>query len=93
SGFSQLSVSSQNSLGTKKKWVLEEDVTLVACMVDLYNVGIYNANTGFKADYLNELERMLEKVLPHAMLKAKYNLESTIRTLKNDWAIIYHMLS
>ncbi|MBA0618876.1 hypothetical protein Godav_028149, partial [Gossypium davidsonii] len=62
-------------------------------IVDLYNVGIYNANTGFKVDYLNKLERMLEKVLPHAMLKAKYNLESRIRTLKNDWAIIYHMLS
>ncbi|MBA0654246.1 hypothetical protein Goklo_021296 [Gossypium klotzschianum] len=93
SSFSQSSVSSQNSRGTKKKWFLEEDVTLVACMVDLYNVGIYNANTGFKVDYLNKLERMLEKVLPHAMLKAKYNLESRIRTLKNDWAIIYHMLS
>ncbi|MBA0785376.1 hypothetical protein Gotri_024933 [Gossypium trilobum] len=53
-------------------------------MVDLYNVGTYNANTGFKADYLNELERMLEKVLPHAMLKAKPNLESRIRTLKRD---------
>ncbi|MBA0670613.1 hypothetical protein Goklo_024164 [Gossypium klotzschianum] len=47
-------------------------------MVDLYNVGIYNANMGFKAVYLNELERMLEKVLPHAMLKAKPNLESRI---------------
>ncbi|MBA0876947.1 hypothetical protein Goshw_002054 [Gossypium schwendimanii] len=31
---------------------------LVACMVDLYNVGTYNADTGFKADYLNELERI-----------------------------------
>ncbi|MBA0628405.1 hypothetical protein Godav_023131, partial [Gossypium davidsonii] len=31
---------------------------------------------------------MLEKVLPHAMLKAKSNLESRIRTLKRDWAII-----
>ncbi|MBA0561389.1 hypothetical protein Golob_018224, partial [Gossypium lobatum] len=62
-------------------------------IVDLYNVEIYNVNTGFKADYLNELERMLEKVLPHAMLKAKYNLELMIRTLKNDWAIIYYMLS
>ncbi|MFQ6653928.1 hypothetical protein Gotur_025104 [Gossypium turneri] len=48
-------------------------------MVDLYNVGIYNANMGFKAIYLNELERMLEKVLPHAMLKAKSNLESRIK--------------
>ncbi|MBA0634097.1 hypothetical protein Godav_005230, partial [Gossypium davidsonii] len=36
---------------------------------------------------------MLEKVLPHAMLKAKPNLESRIRTLKRDLAIIYDMLS
>ncbi|MBA0860442.1 hypothetical protein Goshw_017702, partial [Gossypium schwendimanii] len=37
---------------------------------------------GFKAGYLNELEKMLEKVLPYGMLKAKPNLESRIRTLK-----------
>ncbi|MBA0634104.1 hypothetical protein Godav_005230, partial [Gossypium davidsonii] len=80
-------------LANQMKWVLEEDVMLVACMVDLYNVGTYNADTGFKADYLNELEKMLEKVLPHAMLKAKPNLESRIRTLKRDLAIIYDMLS
>ncbi|MBA0625052.1 hypothetical protein Godav_010300 [Gossypium davidsonii] len=36
---------------------------------------------------------MLEKVLPHAMLKAKLNLESRIRTLKRDWEIVYNMLS
>ncbi|KAK5783640.1 hypothetical protein PVK06_038152 [Gossypium arboreum] len=36
---------------------------------------------------------MLEKVLPHAMLKAKPNLESRIRTLKRDWAIVYDMLN
>ncbi|MBA0722687.1 hypothetical protein Golax_003340 [Gossypium laxum] len=47
----------------------------------------------FKAGYLNELERMLEKVLPHAMLKAKPNLESRIRTLKRDLTIVYDMLS
>ncbi|KAH1091284.1 hypothetical protein J1N35_018541 [Gossypium stocksii] len=62
-------------------------------MVDLYNVGTYSANTGFKAGYLNELERMLEKVLPHAILKAKPNLESRIKTLKMDWATVYDMLS
>ncbi|KHG25186.1 hypothetical protein F383_31295 [Gossypium arboreum] len=62
-------------------------------MVDLYNVGTYNANMRFKAGYLNELERMLEKVIPHATLKAKLNLESRIRTLKRDWAIVYDMLS
>ncbi|KAK5819918.1 hypothetical protein F383_25057 [Gossypium arboreum] len=62
-------------------------------MVDLHNAGTFNADTGFKANYLNELEKMLEKVLPHAMLKAKPNLESKIRTLKRDWSIVYDMLS
>ncbi|MBA0862908.1 hypothetical protein Goshw_014104 [Gossypium schwendimanii] len=74
------------------KWVPEEDAALVACMVDLHNVGTFNANTGFKAGYLNKMERMLEKVLPYAMLKAKPNLESRIRILKRDWAIVYDML-
>ncbi|KAK5840338.1 hypothetical protein PVK06_009232 [Gossypium arboreum] len=36
---------------------------------------------------------MLEKVLPNAMLNAKPNLESRIRTLKRDWSIVYDMLS
>ncbi|MBA0783648.1 hypothetical protein Gotri_001328 [Gossypium trilobum] len=62
SGFSKSSASSQNSRGTKRKWVQEEDVALVACMVDLYNVETYNADTKFNASYLNELERMLEKI-------------------------------
>ncbi|MBA0770925.1 hypothetical protein Gotri_019473 [Gossypium trilobum] len=62
-------------------------------MVDLHNVGTFNVDTGFKAGYLYELEKMLEKVLPHVMLKAKPNLESMIRTLKSDWAIVYDMLS
>ncbi|KAK5838652.1 hypothetical protein PVK06_007386 [Gossypium arboreum] len=93
SSFSQASVSSQNSRGTKRKWLPEEDAALVACMVDVHNVGTFNADTGFKADYLNELEKMLEKVLPDAKLKAKPNLESRIRTLKRDWSIVYDMLS
>ncbi|KAK5836488.1 hypothetical protein PVK06_012280 [Gossypium arboreum] len=78
---------------TKRKWVLEEDAALVASMVNLLNVGTFNADTGFKAGYLNEMEKMLEKFLPHAMLKAKPNLESRIRTLKRDWEIIYDMRS
>ncbi|MFQ6635957.1 hypothetical protein Gotur_012564, partial [Gossypium turneri] len=73
--------------------VPEEDVALVACLVDFHNVGTFNADTGFKAGYLNELEKMLEKVLPNAMLKAKPNLESRIRILKRDWSIVYDMLS
>ncbi|MBA0686002.1 hypothetical protein Goari_013632 [Gossypium aridum] len=62
-------------------------------MVDLHNVETYNADTGFKVGYLNELERMLEKVLPYAVLKSKPNLESRIRTLKRDWVIVYDMLN
>ncbi|KAA3470314.1 WD repeat-containing 24 [Gossypium australe] len=49
SGFPQSSAFSQNSRGTKRKWVPEEDIALVACMVDLYNVETYNADTGFKS--------------------------------------------
>ncbi|MBA0613506.1 hypothetical protein Godav_013932 [Gossypium davidsonii] len=78
SGFLKSSVSSQNSQGTKRKWVPKEDATLVSYMVNLHNVGTFNADTRFKTDYLNELERMLEKVLPHAMLKAKPNIESSL---------------
>ncbi|KAK8344966.1 hypothetical protein V6Z11_A07G116200 [Gossypium hirsutum] len=62
-------------------------------MVDLHNAGTFNTDTGFKAGYLNELAKMLEKVLPNAMLKAKPNLESMIKTLKRDWSIVYDMLS
>ncbi|MFQ6655792.1 hypothetical protein Gotur_026194 [Gossypium turneri] len=62
-------------------------------MVDLHNVETFNADTGFKAGYLNELERMLQKVLPNAMLKAKPNIESRIRLLKREWSIIYDMLN
>ncbi|MFQ6631194.1 hypothetical protein Gotur_009976, partial [Gossypium turneri] len=36
-------VSSQNSRGTKREKVPEEDAALVAYMVDLYNVGTFNA--------------------------------------------------
>ncbi|MFQ6644520.1 hypothetical protein Gotur_020659, partial [Gossypium turneri] len=78
---------------TKRKWVPEEDAALVSCMVDLHNVGTFNTDTGFKAGYLNELEKMLEKALPNAMLKARPNIESRIRLLKRDWSIVYDMLN
>ncbi|XP_040956183.1 uncharacterized protein [Gossypium hirsutum] len=78
SGVSESNVPSQSSRGSKRKWVPEEDAALVSCMVDLHNVGTFNADTGFKAGYLNELEKMLEKALPNAMLKAIPNIESRI---------------
>ncbi|PPD88055.1 hypothetical protein GOBAR_DD14996 [Gossypium barbadense] len=93
SGVSESNVPSQSSRGTKRKWIPEEDAALVSCMVDLHNVGTFNADTGFKAGYLNELEKMLEKTLSNAMLKAKPNIESRIRLLKRDWSIVYDMLN
>ncbi|MFQ6666177.1 hypothetical protein Gotur_032636, partial [Gossypium turneri] len=89
SGVSESNVSSQASRGTKRKWVLEEDAALVSCMVDLHNVGTFNVDTGFKTGYLNELEKMLEKALLNAMLKARPNIESRIRLLKRDWSIVH----
>ncbi|MFQ6654853.1 hypothetical protein Gotur_025660 [Gossypium turneri] len=84
SGVLEPNASSQASRGTKRKWVPKEDAALVSCMVDLHNGGTFNADTRFKAGYLNELERMLQKVLPNAMLKAKPNIESRIRLLKRE---------
>ncbi|MBA0743925.1 hypothetical protein Gogos_006574, partial [Gossypium gossypioides] len=54
-------------------------------MVDLHNVGTFNADMRFKVGYLLKLERMMEIFLPHAMLKAKPILELMIKTLKKDW--------
>ncbi|XP_052488540.1 uncharacterized protein At2g29880-like isoform X2 [Gossypium raimondii] len=93
SGVPQSHASSQASRGTKRKWVPEEDAALVSCIVDLHNVGTFNADTRFKAGYLNELEKMLEKALPNVMLKAKPNIESRIRLLKREWSIVYDMLN
>nr|KJB11819.1 hypothetical protein B456_002G2175002 [Gossypium raimondii] len=93
SGVPPTGASSQASRGSKRKWVPEEDAALVSCMVDLHNVGTFNADTGFKAGYLNELEKMLEKALPRAMLKANPNIESRIRCLKREWSVVYDMLN
>ncbi|PPD94131.1 hypothetical protein GOBAR_DD08836 [Gossypium barbadense] len=93
SGVPPTGASSQASRGSKRKWVPEEDAALVSCMVDLHNVGTFNADTGFKAGYLNELEKMLEKALPRAMLKARPSIESRIRCLKREWSVVYDMLN
>ncbi|MFQ6656646.1 hypothetical protein Gotur_026664, partial [Gossypium turneri] len=72
SGVSESNVSSQTSRGTKRKWVPEEDVALVSCMVDLHNVGTFNADTGFKAGYLNELEKIHRSFPYYDQLTAIY---------------------
>ena len=34
------------------KWTFDDDVILVACMVDQHNIENYNADIGFKTSYL-----------------------------------------
>ncbi|MBA0606488.1 hypothetical protein Godav_018940 [Gossypium davidsonii] len=48
-------------LANQMKWVPEKDAALVACMVDLHNVGTFNADMGFQAGYLNEMKKNVRK--------------------------------
>ncbi|GAB4850370.1 hypothetical protein Ancab_029674 [Ancistrocladus abbreviatus] len=64
---------------TKRHWELHEDNVLVSCMVDLYNMGSYNANTRFKAVYLNELEKMMSEKLPNSELSMIYAKDRATR--------------
>ena len=80
--------------GTKKrKWSIIEDRPLVECMVELHQRGTHNSTkAGFEPGYLIELEKLLAPKLPNAGLKAKPHIESRIKTLKNDWMIVYDMI-
>ncbi|XP_017970608.1 PREDICTED: uncharacterized protein At2g29880 [Theobroma cacao] len=85
-------LASQSLKGTKRKWNYHEDVVLVSALIDLHNVGKYNVDSGFRGGYLLELENRLTTKLPDANLKAKPHIESRIKTLKKEWAIIYDMV-
>ncbi|PPD82896.1 hypothetical protein GOBAR_DD20180 [Gossypium barbadense] len=60
SGVPQSHASSQASRGTKRKWVPEENAALVSCMVDLHNVGTFNADTGWKPNIESRI-RLLKR--------------------------------
>ncbi|GAB4829838.1 hypothetical protein Ancab_019486 [Ancistrocladus abbreviatus] len=82
--FNEWMVNIEAEKSTKRHWELHEDNVLVSCMVDLYNMGSYNADTGFKAGYLNKLERMMGEKLPNSGLKAQPHIISRIKTLKKE---------
>ncbi|XP_019153483.1 PREDICTED: uncharacterized protein At2g29880-like isoform X2 [Ipomoea nil] len=71
-----------------RRWTHEDDAMLVSCMVDLHNMGTKKSNTGFKAGYLVELEKMLATKLPNSNIKAKPHIESRVKTLKKEWSIV-----
>ena len=61
-------------------------------MVDLQNIGNYNADTGFKTGYLLELKRMIALKIPNCNIKGKPHIESRIKTFKKDWSTIFDMI-
>ncbi|XP_031389451.1 uncharacterized protein LOC116202076 isoform X2 [Punica granatum] len=80
------------SKSSKRKWIMAEDAALISCMIDLRNMGSHNADTGFKSGYLPELEKMLFEKLPNSGIKARPHIESRLKTLKREWAIVYDMM-
>ncbi|OWM83635.1 hypothetical protein CDL15_Pgr004064 [Punica granatum] len=89
---SSASVTSQVSKSGKRKWTLPEDAVLISCMIDQRNMGTHNADTGFKSGYLPELEKMLLEKLTNCGIKARPHVESRLKTLKREWAIVYDMM-
>lgn len=59
----------------------------------MVNLGKFKAENGFKPGFLNYVEEKLQVSLPNSGLKAKPHIESRIKTLKKDFAIIYDMLN
>ncbi|CAH9141739.1 unnamed protein product [Cuscuta epithymum] len=79
---------------TRRKWSIQEDQTLIACMVELHSGGTHNGKKGgFEAGYLSELAKMMLVKLPHSHLEAKPHIESRIRTLKQVWQEYYDLLN
>ena len=75
---------SQSTRRSFRKWTLDEYVILVSCMLDLHNIGNFNADTGFKTSYLLELKRMIERKISNCNIKGKLHIESRIKTLSRN---------
>ncbi|PKH89597.1 hypothetical protein CRG98_049958 [Punica granatum] len=55
-------------------------------------MGTHNADIGFKSGYLSELEKMLLEKLSNCGIKARPHIESLLKTLKKECAIVYDMM-
>ena len=53
-------------------------------MVDLHNIGNYNANIGVKTSYLLDLEKKIARKKPNCNIKGKPRIESRIKALEKD---------
>ena len=90
-----MEATSQESRGpgqNKRVWSDQEDLKLIKAMLDLHNIGTYNAEGGFKPGFFNALERILSVSLPQSRIKADLYIKSRVKTLKGHFAIVHDML-
>ncbi|KAG8481183.1 hypothetical protein CXB51_026023 [Gossypium anomalum] len=83
---------SQQVKGTKRHLNEAEDSKLISCMMDLYNIGTYNVDYGFRQGYLLVLEKTLEEKYIGCGLKVKPHIDSRLRNLKKEWEVVYDMI-
>lgn len=91
---SQVNDEAKGAGKSKHKWVENEDDKLVECMLDILNTTgtLYRADNGFKPGFYLAIEKALAEKLPAAGIKAKPHIESRLKTLKTEWAVVYDML-
>lgn len=70
-----------------------EDEKLVETLLTMKNEGLYMADNGFKAGYLQHIENALKETLPNSGLLGKPHIESRLKTLRKDWQAVYDMLN
>ncbi|KAK9279734.1 hypothetical protein L1049_013416 [Liquidambar formosana] len=77
----------------KHQWTPLEDETLVQGLYELYTMGTWKCDTGFKSGYLLQLEKMLAQTLPGSGLKACPHIESRVKTSKRQTMAIADMFT
>lgn len=77
----------------KHQWTPLEDEKLVQGLYELYTMGTWKCDTGFKSGYLLQLEKMLAQTLPGSGLKACPHIESRVKTLKRQTMAIADMFT
>lgn len=71
---------------------LDKRKTLVEILLQLHDEGNYKVDGNFKHSHLKEIEKLLEERLPGCNLRAKPYIESKMKTLKQNFALIHDML-
>ncbi|KAK9270082.1 hypothetical protein L1049_025656 [Liquidambar formosana] len=75
----------------KHQWTPQEDDKLVESLYELYTMGTWKCDTGFKCGYLVQLEKMMDVKMPTARVKTCPHIESRVNTLKKQCLAITEM--